>query len=396
MVTKNKMLSEHSSALAEKIAITCKAGNVPIIWGDPGIGKTAMVEQLAKDAKRKLFVVIGSTMEPTDIAGLPVPQEGKDGFIQSRYTDPDFLAFVRKYKGEVVLLFDEFLSTPPVVQNSLLTAIQSRRLPGGRFLPDNVWMILASNPMEQTLDGTELSLPMSNRLVHFNAEVDKEFFVRNFPGNFGKGFKESAEADTRAIITGFLNRNRAMIHDMPEVGSGYIGGWCSPRSWDNLARQVAMYKDGFRAPGIKMDFVGTVGEAAYIAFSSYFLNDKLPVPSEIIADPKNAVVWESLKPDQIYAIFAGVSSVVPDKPENLAKTLLGIAQVYAEASKHLSPDGLAVCCGLLESLFMKTRVEYDLRDGTGDVLKKNEIYKQLLKILLDTPFLDYMKKHNLA
>lgn len=71
-----------------------------------------MVEQLAKDAKRKLFVVIGSTMEPTDIAGLPVPQEGKDGFIQSRYTDPDFLAFVRKYKGEVVLLFDEFLSTP--------------------------------------------------------------------------------------------------------------------------------------------------------------------------------------------------------------------------------------------------------------------------------------------
>ena len=396
MVTKNKILSEHSSALAEKIAITCKAGNVPIIWGDPGIGKTAMVEQLAKDANRELFVVIGSTMEPTDIAGLPIPQEGEDGSIQSRFTDPDFLAFVRKHKGNVILLFDEFLSTPPVVQNSLLTAIQSRRLPGGRFLPDNVWMILASNPMEQTLDGTELSLPMSNRLVHFNAEVDKEFFLRNFPGNFGKGFKESAEADTRAIITGFLNRNQSMIHNMPEVGSGYIGGWCSPRSWDNLARQVAMYEDGFRAPGIKMDFVGTVGEAAYIAFSTYFLNDKRPVPSEIIADPKNTVAWEDLKPDQIYAVFAGVSSVAPDKPENLAKTLLGIAEVYAEASKRLSPDGLAVCCGLLESLFMKTRVEYDLRDGTGDVLKKNEIYKQLLKILLATPFLDYMNKQKLV
>ncbi|MDU1224225.1 hypothetical protein [Varibaculum cambriense] len=155
-------------------------------------------------------------------------------------------------------------------------------------------------------------------------------------------------------------------------------------------------EDGFRAPGIKMDFVGTVGEAAYIAFSTYFLNDKLPVPSEIIADPKNTVAWEDLKPDQIYAVFARVSSVAPDKPENLAKTLLEIAEVYAEASKRLSPDGLAVCCGLLESLFMKARVQYDLRDGTGDILKKNEIYKQLLKILLATPFLDYMNKQKLV
>lgn len=396
MVTNKKMLSAHSSALAEKIAITCTAGNVPIIWGDPGIGKTAMVEQLAKEVGRELFVVIGSTMEPTDIAGLPIPQEGEDGVLESRFTDPDFLAFVRKHKGNVILLFDEFLSTPPVVQNSLLTAIQSRRLPGGRFLPDNVWMILASNPMEQTLDGTELSLPMSNRLVHFYANVDQEFFLRNFPSNFGKGFKNPAEADIRAIIAGFLTRNTAMIHDMPEVDSGFVGGWCSPRSWDNLARQVAMYEDGFRTPGIKMDFVATVGEGPYIAFSSYFLNHKLPAPSEIIADPERSVAWGKLTPDQIYAIMAGVSSFTPDKPENLGKTLLAISDVYVAASKRLSPQGIAVCCGLLESLFMKTRIQRDLIDGTGDVLEKNEIRKKVLQKLMETPFLDYLKEKNLA
>lgn len=395
MATK-KMLSENSSALAEKIATTCRAGNVPIIWGDPGIGKTAMVEQLAKEVDRKLFVVIGSTMEPTDVAGLPVPQEGEDGVLESRYTDPDFLAFVRKYDGEVILLFDEFLSTPPVVQNSLLTAIQSRRLPGGRFLPDNVWMILASNPMEQTLDGTELSLPMSNRLVHFYAEVDNQFFLRNFPSNFGKGFLNRAEADIRAIITGFLTRNPAMIHDMPEVGSGYVGGWCSPRSWDNLARQVAMYEEGFNNPKIKMDFVATVGEDAYLAFATYFLNDKLPAPSEILADPKGAVAWEDLKSDQIYAILAGVSSFAPDNPENIIETLLAITNVYAEASKRLSPDGLAVSCGLLESLFLRTRVKDELRDGTGDVLKKSKIHKEIIKKLMATPFLDFLKKLKLA
>lgn len=85
-------------------------------------------------------------------------------------------------------------------------------------------MILASNPMEQSLDGTELSLPMSNRLVHFYAEVDNQFFLRNFPSNFGKGFENPDEADTRAIITGFLTRNTNMIHDMPDLESGYVGG----------------------------------------------------------------------------------------------------------------------------------------------------------------------------
>ena len=213
-------------------------------------------------------------------------------------------------------------------------------------------MILASNPMEQSLDGTELSLPMSNRLVHFYAEVDNQFFLRNFPSNFGKGFENPDEADTRAIITGFLTRNTHMIHDMPEVGSGYVGGWCSPRSWDNLARQVALYKDGFRTDGINMDLVATVGEQAYLTFATYFLNKKLPVPSEIVADPKIAFTWEKLTADQTYAIFAGVSSLAPDKRENLVENLFAITEIYIEAARRLSPDGVAVCCGLLESLFL--------------------------------------------
>ncbi len=145
-----------------------------------------------------------------------------------------------------------------------------------------------------------------------------------------------------------------------------------------------------------MDFIATVGEQAYLTFAPYFLNKKLPVPSEIVADPKSAVTWEKLTSDQIYAIFEGVSSLAPDKRENLVENLFAITDVYIEASKRLSPDGVAVCCGLLESLFLKTRLEYDLRDGTGDVLKKNEIHNQIIKELMDTRFFTFLKKRNLV
>lgn len=101
-----------------------------------------------------------------------------------------------------------------------------------------------------------------------------------------------------------------------------------------------------------MDLVATVGEQAYLTFATYFLNENLPVPSGIVADPKIAFTWEKLTADQIYAIFAGVSSLVPDKRENLVENLFAITEVYIEAARHLSPDGVAVCCGLLESLFL--------------------------------------------
>ena len=42
-----------------------------LLWGDPGIGKTATVMQLADVLNLHLEIVIASIREPTDFAGLP-------------------------------------------------------------------------------------------------------------------------------------------------------------------------------------------------------------------------------------------------------------------------------------------------------------------------------------
>ena len=46
-------------------------GLVPFIQSSPGMGKSAIVKQIAKDFKLKLIDVRLSTLEPVDLSGLP-------------------------------------------------------------------------------------------------------------------------------------------------------------------------------------------------------------------------------------------------------------------------------------------------------------------------------------
>src|SRR5258707_12316971 len=49
------------------------AADLPVLlWGEPGIGKTAALHQLAAALDLPLTTVIASVREPSDFAGLPV------------------------------------------------------------------------------------------------------------------------------------------------------------------------------------------------------------------------------------------------------------------------------------------------------------------------------------
>ena len=49
-----------------------QAGIPTIIWGPPGVGKTATVYELARRLDLHLEVVIASLHEPSDFNGLPI------------------------------------------------------------------------------------------------------------------------------------------------------------------------------------------------------------------------------------------------------------------------------------------------------------------------------------
>src|SRR5437660_8457460 len=54
------------------LALAVSADLPVLLWGEPGIGKTAALTQLAHSLELPLTTVIASVHEPSDFSGLPV------------------------------------------------------------------------------------------------------------------------------------------------------------------------------------------------------------------------------------------------------------------------------------------------------------------------------------
>ncbi len=124
---------------------------VPVLlWGAPGIGKTAIIEQLAHDMGMGFVPLAVSTRMAEDFSGLPVP--GPDGVRQ----EP--LSWLRRairlaetHPNGCIVLLDEFSCAPQSVQAALLSLIQSRYC-GDTAIPRSVAFVAAANPVDQAAD----------------------------------------------------------------------------------------------------------------------------------------------------------------------------------------------------------------------------------------------------
>src|SRR3954468_24601078 len=156
------------------------AADLPVLlWGEPGIGKTATLTQLAEGFGLPLTTVIASVHEPSDFAGLPIV--GDDPAVQGvPMAPPDWaVRLVRAGKG--LLFLDELSTATPAVQAALLRVVLERRV-GALQLPPGVRIVAAANPRASAADGWELSPPLANRFVHLYWVHDREVVVRGLGG----------------------------------------------------------------------------------------------------------------------------------------------------------------------------------------------------------------------
>ena len=95
------------------------SANVPwLMWGEPGVGKTSAVLDMAAAAGLPCEVVIASIREPSDFAGLPVV----DGAELVRFAPPRWAERLSA-EGRGVLFLDELTTAPPAVQAALLRVV---------------------------------------------------------------------------------------------------------------------------------------------------------------------------------------------------------------------------------------------------------------------------------
>lgn len=158
------------------------AADLPVLlWGEPGIGKTAALTQLAAALDLPLTTVIASVHEPSDFSGLPVV--GDDPAAQGVPMAPPDWAVRLVLAGRGLLFLDELSTAPPAVQAALLRLVLERRI-GALQLPPGVRIVAAANPRSSAADGWELSPPLANRFVHLRWTHDHEVVVRGLGGTW--------------------------------------------------------------------------------------------------------------------------------------------------------------------------------------------------------------------
>src|SRR5690349_1846989 len=207
-------------AQLEALTLAVAADLPVLLWGEPGIGKTAALTQLAESLDLPLTTVIASVHEPSDFSGLPVV--GDDPAEQGVPMAPPDWAVRLVRTGRGLLFLDELSTAPPAVQAALLRLVLERRV-GALTLPPGVRIVAAANPRGSAADGWDLSAPLANRFVHLQWAYDHDVVVRGLGGTWPRASLPrldprkltEAVAFARRAVCGLLTARPRLVHQLP-------------------------------------------------------------------------------------------------------------------------------------------------------------------------------------
>ncbi|MEU3462794.1 MoxR family ATPase [Streptomyces sp. NPDC006733] len=296
------------------------AADLPVLlWGEPGIGKTAALTQLASALDLPLTTVIASVHEPSDFSGLPIV--GDDPAEQGVPMAPPEWAVRLVRAGRGLLFLDELSTAPPAVQAALLRLVLERRI-GSLQLPPGVRIVAAANPRSSAADGWELSPPLANRFVHLQWTHDHDVVVRGLAGTWPRAtlplldprkLPEAVHFARRAVC-GLLSARPALAHRLPTGEARRGGAWPSPRSWEMALCLIAFATAaGSSREVLSLLVRGTVGDGPGLELLASLDRMDLPDPETLLADPAAAVLPE--RGDLRQAVLDGVVDAVRKRLE---------------------------------------------------------------------------------
>ncbi len=237
-----------------------------MMWGAPGIGKSSIVNDVAKKNDMDVIDVRLSQLAPTDLRGLPYVDDGV-----SRFARPNFLP----EKGKGIIFLDEVNLAPPAIQNVAMQLVLDRRVGDHIVSPD--WFIFsAGNRVEDRAAVSQMPAPLTNRFLHMTVECELESWK-----------KYALTTGVAEQIISFLQFRPQLLHSFNKNAIA----WPSPRTWDFASDLLKL--------GIPIE--SAVGDGAAAEFSSFVkLYSKLPEVDKVLNG--DISVKMPKEPDLIYAL----------------------------------------------------------------------------------------------
>jgi len=278
------------------------------IWGSPGIGKSSIVQQIAKEKNIEFIDLRLSLLDPTDLKGIPFFDSNTKEAI---WAEPNFLPKDRNSEG--ILFLDEMNTAPPSVQAAAYQLILDRKI-GEYELPPKWAIVAAGNRASDRGVIYRMPSPLLNRFVHLELEVSFEDW-KHWAYSYG----------INPLIIAFLEYDTTKLFTFnPQEEQE---AFATPRSWEYIDRILA---SNMPKETLLEVIKGTIGEAG-VAFVNFLkIKDELPQIEDILNNK------EIKLPSKAQALFALNSFLVSKAKSASQKELEAIMRFAFKLPKEFS------------------------------------------------------------
>jgi hypothetical protein len=195
-----------------------------LLLSAPGVGKSAIVEQAARESGLVVRSLLGTQIAPEDVSGVPKLINDRAVFCPPRVLLPHD-------EKPFCLFLDELPAAPPEVQKAFYSLLLERRV-GEYHLPRGTWVIAAGNRSEDRALVRTMSSALVNRVFVLPVRVDTS-----------EWFAWAERAGIRQEIRGFVRFvPTALQRPVPPDPVPFS----TPRSWALLSRDLDLAEAGGR------------------------------------------------------------------------------------------------------------------------------------------------------
>jgi hypothetical protein len=286
------------------VDLVLESGGVPLLIGESGIGKTALVKKICADRNYYCIIIDGNMLKEGEIGGLPTVEEYEVIIenksvkkkrtvyaVHSKLQEID-IELLKNPDRKILLFVDEINRCEHAVQQELMNIVLNREI-NGYVLPDNVLVIAAMNPSDKYDSSVEtdymvvdMDAAQEDRFVWIEMEADVNSWIAwGTEYTQQKGIKctriDEMVLDFISSFPQYLHTPRSM--EMVKA---------TPRSWERVSNVYRIYKQKGDSITQRIFFnvvKGNVGTSIAQEFCTFIHNNKNPLikPYRIFKDGLN-------------------------------------------------------------------------------------------------------------
>lgn len=284
----------NSRDLSEAIKIDIETGLVPMIKGSPGIGKSALIKSIGKEANLLTSVQHMSMMEPTDVNGYP-DVGGEYARFKTFENFPTEDMPVPAGTNGWLLFLDEINSASIETQAACYSLILDRKV-GSKQLHPQCYVVAAGNLKTDNAIVNTQSSAMTSRMVNYEMRFDSTIFLEDVVAKYDWEYRVAAYLEWKP--------EHCHVFDPSKAEDPYA----CPRTWDMQQQRMktqanVQWTDNQKNPQVGFNYEATHNRASaeglvgtelgreFITFCRTF--GQIPSTKAVINDPTGLAVPNS-------------------------------------------------------------------------------------------------------